>query len=236
ASRCSTSRTSGCTTRRRSRGGSSATSRTSRPCDRCSTRRSCVPGGCTRRARSPRSCTATCSCPTCSSPVPATTRPVGRASTFMAAVESPRAAYEQKKAQLLGSWRGSAKGQLRLAKSTVSNLFRYQPRRGEGQRVSLAAFDGVLHVDPAARTAEVEGLATYSTVVHRCLEHGLLPLVAPELKHITVGGATVGIGIESTCFRYGFVHDGLIEADVLLPSGRVVTARADNEHADLFHA
>src|SRR5690606_33045292 len=89
---------------------------------------------------------------------------------------------------------------------------------------------------PAARTAEVEGLATYSTVVHRCLEHGLLPLVAPELKHITVGGATVGIGIESTCFRYGFVHDGLIEADVLLPSGRVVTARADNEHADLFHA
>ena len=33
--------------------------------------------------------------------------------------------------------------------------------------------------------------------------------MAPELKHITVGGATVGIGIESTCYRYGFVHDGL---------------------------
>ena len=32
--------------------------------------------------------------------------------------------------------------------------------------------------------------------------------MAPELKHITVGGATVGIGIESTCFRYGFVPKG----------------------------
>jgi FAD/FMN-containing dehydrogenase len=68
------------------------------------------------------------------------------------------------------------------------------------------------------------------------LAAGFLPLVAPELKHITVGGATVGIGIESTCFRYGFVHDGLREADVLLPGGKVVTARADNEHADLFNA
>jgi FAD/FMN-containing dehydrogenase len=65
---------------------------------------------------------------------------------------------------------------------------------------------------------------------------GFLPLVAPELRHITIGGATVGIGIESTCFRYGFVHDSLIEADVLLPDGKVVTCSADNEHADLFFA
>jgi FAD/FMN-containing dehydrogenase len=63
-----------------------------------------------------------------------------------------------------------------------------------------------------------------------------LPLVSPELKHITIGGATVGIGIESTCFRHGFVHDALIEADVLLPGGRIVTCTADNEHGDLFHA
>jgi FAD/FMN-containing dehydrogenase len=56
------------------------------------------------------------------------------------------------------------------------------------------------------------------------------------LKHITIGGATVGIGIESACYRYGFVHDGLIEADVLLPDGRVVTCTADNEYSDLFRA
>ena len=151
----------------------------------------------------------------------------------MAAVDRTR--YEQKKAELQTNWRGSAPGQLRLEKSTISNLFRYQPRGGGGQRVSLAHFNGVLEVDTAARTADVEGLATYATVVRACLEQGLLPLVAPELKHITVGGATVGIGIESTCFRYGFVHDGLLEADVLLPGGRVVTVRPDNEHADLFY-
>ncbi|MBN1240066.1 MAG: FAD-binding oxidoreductase [Gammaproteobacteria bacterium] len=143
--------------------------------------------------------------------------------------------YQQKKADLERNW-NDGEGQLRLAKSTISNLFRYQPRGAPARRLSLGHFNEVIALDPEQRTLEVEGLTTYETAVSYALERGFLPLVAPELKHITVGGATVGIGIESTCFRYGFVHDGLLEADVLLPSGRVVTCTADNEYADLFAA
>ncbi|HEX7081367.1 MAG TPA: FAD-binding oxidoreductase [Gammaproteobacteria bacterium] len=143
--------------------------------------------------------------------------------------------YERKKARLESAWR-DAPGQLQLAKSTISNLFRYRPREAAPRRLALGEFNRVIVVDQDARTADVEGLTTYETVVDCTLEHGFLPLVAPELKHITVGGATVGIGIESTCFRYGFVHDGLLEADVLLPGGRIVTASPSNEHADLFRA
>jgi len=146
-----------------------------------------------------------------------------------------RSRYDERAARLTSNWQTGA-GTVRLAKSTISNLFRYEPRGAAARRISLRDFDHVIAVDAAARTVEVEGLATYETVVRACLAQGFLPLVAPELKHITVGGATVGIGIESTCFRYGFVHDGLVEADVLLPSGKIVTARADNEYADLFNA
>jgi FAD/FMN-containing dehydrogenase len=143
--------------------------------------------------------------------------------------------YAEKVARLTSNWQAGS-GPLRLQKSTISNLFRYQPRGAAARRLSLGEFNHVIGLDAAARTVEVEGLTTYETVVRHCLAHGFLPLVAPELKHITVGGATVGIGIESTCFRYGFVHDGLREADVLLPGGTIVTARADNEHAALFNA
>jgi FAD/FMN-containing dehydrogenase len=143
--------------------------------------------------------------------------------------------YADKKAALLNSWSPGA-GQLRLAKSTISNLFRYQARGAPARQISLGAFNQVIALDAEARTLEVEGLATFETIVAYCLPRGFLPMVAPELKHITVGGATVGIGIESTCFKHGFVHDGLIEADVLLPGGTVVTCSADNEHADLFAA
>jgi hypothetical protein len=143
--------------------------------------------------------------------------------------------YEDKKSRLEASWTHGG-GQLRLAKATISNLFRYEPRAAAQKRISLGHFNEIIALDADAGTLEVEGLATFETIVTHCLLQGFLPLVAPELKHITIGGATVGIGIESTCFRYGFVHDSLIEADVLLPSGRIITCSADNEYADLFHA
>jgi len=143
--------------------------------------------------------------------------------------------YQQKTARLLQSWQTGG-GQLRLAKSTISNLFRYQRRGAPQRRVSLAEFNQVIGVDADALVLEVEGLATYETIVAHCLPRSFLPQVTPELKHITVGGATVGIGIESTCFRHGFVHDGLLEADVLLPGGEIVTCTAGNDCADLFNA
>lgn len=143
--------------------------------------------------------------------------------------------YARKQAELIASWRGSGEP-LRLAKTTISNLFRYQGRSATGRGLSLGNFNEVVALDADQRTLDVEGLATYETIVSHCLARGLLPGVCPELKHITVGGATVGIGIESTCFRNGFVHDGLLEADVLLPGGTIVTARPDNEYADLFNA
>jgi FAD/FMN-containing dehydrogenase len=145
------------------------------------------------------------------------------------------AAYEEKK-RLLTESLGAAAGGISLGKRTSSNLFRYQPRSNGGRRVDLSGFNRVLRVDAAQRRLEVEGLATFETIVDHTLPHGLAPLITPELKHITVGGAIVGIGIESNCFRHGFVHDGMEEAEVLLPDGRIVAARPEGEHAALFRA
>ena len=143
--------------------------------------------------------------------------------------------FAGRKGRLAGQLTGG-RGEIGIRKRTSSNLFRYAPRARAGRTLDLGAFDHVLGLDPQSRTLEAEGLATFEAIVDRALPHGLVPLITPELKHITVGGATVGIGIESTCYRHGFVHDGLREADVLLPGGTVVTARADNQHADLFNA
>src|SRR5258705_8493506 len=145
------------------------------------------------------------------------------------------AAYEDKKKLLTESLRASSEG-VSLGKRTSSNLFRYQPRSRAGRRVDLSGFNRVLRVDAAQRLLEVEGLATFESIVDHTLPHGLAPLITPELKHITVGGAIVGIGIESNCYRHGFVHDGMLEAEVLLPDGRIVACSATNQERDLFRA
>ena len=125
----------------------------------------------------------------------------------------------------------------RLAKSGMTNLFRYGGNaRRDSSGLKVDSFCNVLNLDLDAATIDVEGMTSIEKVVHATLPHGLLPRISPELRHITVGGAIVGIGIESSCFLHGFFHDGVIEAEVLLPSGKVVTCSADNDYADLFHA
>lgn len=144
------------------------------------------------------------------------------------------ASHAQRKQRLLDALQSGAAA-TGLRKRTSSNLFRYRPGARRRDGLDLSGFNHCLGVDVQARMLEVEGLATFEQIVDATLPHGFVPWITPELKHITIGGAAVGIGIESNCFRYGFVHDSLTEAEVLLPDGRIVVATPDNEHADLFH-
>jgi FAD/FMN-containing dehydrogenase len=122
---------------------------------------------------------------------------------------------------------------VRLAKKT-SNLFRTRTR-SSAPGLRVAAFDQVIAIDAAARTADVGGMTTYEHLVDATLPLGLMPPVVPQLKTITVGGAVSGLGIESSSFRNGLVHESALEMDILTGDGSVVTARPDNEHRDLFY-
>jgi FAD/FMN-containing dehydrogenase len=122
---------------------------------------------------------------------------------------------------------------VRLAKRT-SNLFRPRDAIASGG-LDVSGLDGVISVDPEARTADVQGMCTYEDLVDATLRHGLIPLVVPQLRTITLGGAVTGLGIESTSFRNGLPHESVLEMDVFTGAGEVVTCTPDNEHADLFH-
>jgi len=142
---------------------------------------------------------------------------------------NPLKAHWQKKEALAAQLRAAA-GPVGLAKDT-SNLFRDRaaaPRR----RLDVRAFSDVLGFSSGA--LEAEGMITYEDLTRECLAHGVMPAVVPQLKTITLGGAVAGVGIESSSHRYGLVHDTMLELDVLLADGRIVTCSPENEHADLF--
>jgi FAD/FMN-containing dehydrogenase len=121
---------------------------------------------------------------------------------------------------------------VRLAKRS-SNLFR--PRAGvDTPGLDVSGLTGVIDVDPQARTADVQGMCTYEDLVAATLPHGLTPMVVPQLRTITLGGAVSGLGIESSSFRAGLPHESVLELDILTGSGEIVTARPDGEHAELF--
>jgi len=125
-------------------------------------------------------------------------------------------------------------GGIRLAKPN-SNLFRTRQETGV-RRLDVRTLNRVISVDREAGTAVVEGMTTYEELVDATLAFGLMPTVVPELATITIGGAVSGGGIEASSFRYGLVHETVIDMEVLLSDGRIVTAAPDNEFADLFFA
>ncbi len=123
---------------------------------------------------------------------------------------------------------------VRLAKST-SNLFRFRDPAGPGLvTLDVSAFSNVLCVDPETRTAVVGGMTTYEDLADATLRHGLMPLVVPQLKTITLGGAVSGLGIESTSLRNGLPHESVLGMEILTGDGRLISAAPDSEHADLY--
>ena len=121
---------------------------------------------------------------------------------------------------------------VRLAKSTT-NLFRVRSA-STAPGLDVSGLTGVIEVDPVARTAEVQGMCTYEDLVDATLPHGLIPLVVPQLRTITLGGAVTGLGIESTSFRSGLPHESVLEMDVFTGAGEVVTTQPGDDLFDAF--
>ena len=143
------------------------------------------------------------------------------------------ASYTASVDRLLASYRAIPPGAtVRLAKRT-SNLFRSR-EAGTVSGLDVSGLDGVLSVDTVARTADVGAMCTYEELVRATLKYGLAPLVVPQLKTITVGGAATGLGIESSSFRNGLPHDGIVEMDVLTGAGEILTI-SPTQNSDLYY-
>ena len=148
----------------------------------------------------------------------------------MADALAAHAAKRDSLIEALRQARGPNEGPVALAKET-SNLFRDRAASAR-RRLDVRGFNQVLSVRDGF--VEAEGMIPYEDLTRECLAHGVMPAVVPQLKTITLGGAVAGVGIESSSHRQGLVHDGMLELDVLLGDGRVVSCTPHNAHADLF--
>src|SRR5258705_7950816 len=89
-------------------------------------------------------------------------------------------------------------------------------------------------VDPAARTATVQGGGTWGDVDHATHAFGL---ATPSgiISTTGVGGLTLGGGVGHLARAHGLSIDNLLQADVVLADGSLVHA-SEEEHPDLFWA
>lgn len=106
--------------------------------------------------------------------------------------------------------------------------------RRRDDKIDISDLTSILSVDPVRRIAVAESGVMFCDLVEATLRHGLVPIVVPELKTITIGGAVSGCSIESMSYRYGGFHDTCVEYEVITATGEVLTCRPDNEHKLVF--
>ncbi|MEJ8858599.1 FAD-binding oxidoreductase [Variovorax robiniae] len=103
----------------------------------------------------------------------------------------------------------------------------------DGLVIDLSGLNGI-RVDPHGRTVRVEGGCTWGDVDHATSAFGMATPCG-IISTTGVGGLTLGGGIGHLSRKCGLTIDNLLEADVVLADGSMVTASAD-KHPDLYWA
>lgn len=103
----------------------------------------------------------------------------------------------------------------------------------DGLLIDLAPMKGV-RVDPENRTVRAEPGCTQGDVDHATHAFGLA-VPAGIVSTTGIAGLTLGGGHGYLSRQYGLTIDSLLEADVVLADGRLVTA-SESRHPDLFWA
>lgn len=89
-------------------------------------------------------------------------------------------------------------------------------------------------VDPLTKSAVCQGGCLWADVDNAASTHGLAA-VGGTVNHTGVGGLTLGGGYGYLTPKYGLVIDNLLEAEMVLADGRIVTC-SPHQEPDLFWA
>ena len=125
-------------------------------------------------------------------------------------------------------------GILNRKTADIGTIFRDNIKVNKG--FSMDNLNGIININEKEKWVEVGGKTRFYDVLNYTLKYNLMPKIVPEFNSITVGGAISGVSIESSSFKYGWVHDTIIDMDILLSSGELLYCTRDNENKDLFNA
>lgn len=122
-----------------------------------------------------------------------------------------------------------------LKKRAVSHVV---PKRTDpsyvDEKLDVSNLDAILEIDERSMTCTAEPGVTFVDLVRATLPLGLVPMVVPELRTITIGGAVAGCSLESMSFAVGGFHDTCLEYEVITARGDVLHCTPDNENALVF--
>ena len=119
-----------------------------------------------------------------------------------------------------------------LVKDKSNHLFGLKKFNNKN-KIDLSKLRKILHLDISNNIIELEGSCTVKQVLDFLIPKGYMLPIIPDMSHLNMGGIISGVGGGSASFRNGCFHDNIIEYDILLGDGNVLTC-SEKENTDLF--
>lgn len=124
---------------------------------------------------------------------------------------------------------------LTLKKRSVSHeVPKPEDKKFSDEKLDVSDLNEIIQIDTEKHICIAEPGVTFARLVEATLRHGLAPVVVPELKTITIGGAVAGCSIESMSYKLGGFHDNCLEYEVMTAKGGVLICTPENENQLLF--
>lgn len=134
--------------------------------------------------------------------------------------------------------------QKRFQKNSIPLTLKYQSSESYTTRtksykigcsnLDCGALNHIIEIDPIKQTALVEPRVTMNELLQATLPYGFTIPIMPELKEITIGGAIMGMGLESASHQWGTFNDVCTAFELILGDGTLLRA-SPSENTDIFY-
>lgn len=122
----------------------------------------------------------------------------------------------------------------KIVKDSNGHIFGL-PLISNTNKINLKNFNKIEEINYKEKYVVIEGSVYVKDVLDKLLKKNWIIEIPPDMVHLTFSGLIAGIGGGSSSFRNGFLHETLLEMDVLTGRGEIVTCSRE-ENSDLFYA
>lgn len=107
--------------------------------------------------------------------------------------------------------------------------------KGNSSLVKTYDLNHIIDVDLENMTITCEPMVTMGQITHHLVPKGYALQIQVEMESITIGGVSMGFGMETNSHRIGFFQESVVEFEIITSDGKVVKVTAQSD-PELFYA
>jgi hypothetical protein len=107
--------------------------------------------------------------------------------------------------------------------------------KGSAHQIATHELSHILEVDTEKMTIRAEPCVTMGQITHHLVPKGYALLIQVEMESITIGGVSMGFGMETNSHVIGFFQESVVAYEIVTSTGEVVNVSKESD-PELFYA